>query len=1058
MNDFPIVTLSERLGTSFSKMPIKVSTKTRLNTLCVLSIFLSAHAIAQAPHPDADKEATRTEQPKEISKETSKEGSKESTKQGNARSSNGSGGQGSDRTSTHPSAPSSQATHAGEHKANEHKDTKDSRDNKEHKDHKEHKDKANHSKVHSEEHSGSNKRAQSSSPSTAPNLTNITNATNATNATGATNSAPAPTTNPTTTPTTNPTPTATLTSTQTSASSNTHPTVDNKSSGGGNSANSANSANNASVEAKSKSASTRSNPSERATNTPSPSKPSPPPAAPAALTSPAVETPLTPSVANANGVVELSSPRALGLTGTPPTESNNSGTNNASASAGANNSSQSIIGSFIDSLLSFPLINSKSSTAGSNPRADAGGTGTINLGPLPEPVPAPLYLSGSKFSAPLITPYSLSSGERNTTGDNALLDMAQAFKKGDRKRLTSTLPYAAGHPLEPWAAYWELRARLDEASYSEVRDFLKRYAGTYQEDRMRNDWLLMAGSRREWDTLLDEYPYFRMRDDKELQCYYLLAQFVQLGPKAQADTSELVLQNWHALRDADDGCMLAVDRLFDAHKISELDIWRKVRAATEYNQGRLAKNALKIIEPKYLPELEDIFKNPARFLSQPISAPNRPRDELITIALIRLAATDPSDAVRQLLSRWISHLNTEQRTWVWAAAGREAAQRGDPKSLEYFEHASVDKEIGNDELLAWKVRVALRVDVRPRWEMVDQAISAMSSQAQRDPTWVYWRARALLQKKPQTPQITQEAQTLLASIAGVKGFYEQLALEELGKKITSPPRPESLKTQEINSVKANPALRRALYAINLGLRSEGNREWNYATNLVDNAGKLGGMSDRELLAAASYACEQEVWDRCVNSAERSKVVDVSLRFPMPFKDMVLKRTKEISIDPAYVYGLIRQESRFVMDAKSNVGASGLMQIMPKTAAWTAKKIGLLNFKPESLATREVNIAIGTGYLKLVLDSFDGSMPMAAAAYNAGPSRVRRWQEGSVVEGAIWAEFLPFNETRDYVKKVLANTVNYQALITSEPQSLKARMGTIGPMDAAKALLENSDLP
>ena len=589
MNDFPIVTLSERLGTSFSKMPIKVSTKTRLNTLCVLSIFLSAHAIAQAPHPDADKEATRTEQPKESSKETSKEGSKESTKQGNARSSNGSGGQGSDRTSTHPSAPSSQATHAGEHKANEHKDTKDSKDNKEHKEHKEHKDKANHSKVHSEEHSGSNKRAQSSSPSTAPNLTNITNATNATNATGATNSAPAPTTNPT--------PTATLTSTQTSASSNTHPTVDNKSSGGGNSANSANSANNASVEAKSKSASTRSNPSERATNTPSPSKPSPPPAAPAALTSPAVETPLTPSVANANGVVELSSPRALGLTGTPPTESNNSGTNNASASAGANNSSQSIIGSFIDSLLSFPLINSKSSTAGSNPRADAGGTGTINLGPLPEPVPAPLYLSGSKFSAPLITPYSLSSGERNTTGDNALLDMAQAFKRGDRKRLTSTLPYAAGHPLEPWAAYWELRARLDEASYSEVRDFLKRYAGTYQEDRMRNDWLLMAGSRREWDTLLDEYPYFRMRDDKELQCYYLLAQFVQLGPKAQADTSELVLQNWHALRDADDGCMLAVDRLFDAHKISELDIWRKVRAATDYNQGRLAQNALKILEP-----------------------------------------------------------------------------------------------------------------------------------------------------------------------------------------------------------------------------------------------------------------------------------------------------------------------------------------------------------------------------------------------------------------------------------------------------------------------------
>jgi len=714
-------------------------------------------------------------------------------------------------------------------------------------------------------------------------------------------------------------------------------------------------------------------------------------------------------------------------------------------------SNNSWIGSFVDSLLSIPLLNPKSAPVNDK-------STLINLGPLPEPIPAPLYLNPSKHSAPLITPYSLSSGERNTTGDNAVLDMAQAFKRGDRKRLSSTLSFAIGHPLEPWAAYWELRARLDEANYSEVREFLKRYAGTYQEDRMRNDWLLMVGSRREWDTLLDEYPYFRMRDDKELQCYYLLAQFVQLGPKAQSDTSELVLQNWHALRDADDGCMLAVDRLYDARKISELDIWRKVRLATEYNQGRLAKNALKIVAPKYLPELEDIFKNPSRFLAQPISAPSRARDELITAALIRLSASDPADATRQLLTRWISQLNSEQRNWVWAVAGREAALRGDPKSLEYFEHASVDKEIGNDELLAWKVRIALRVDIRPRWEMVEQAILAMSPNAQKDPAWAYWRARALLQKKPQTPQTTQEAQSLLNSIAGVKGFYEQLALEETGKKITTPSKPEPLRAQETNAIKSNPALRRALYAINLGLRSEGNREWNYATNLVDNAGKFGGMSDRELLAAASYACELEIWDRCVNSAERSKVFDANLRFPMPFKEMVLKRTKEISLDPAYVYGLIRQESRFVMDAKSTVGASGLMQVMPKTAAWTAKKIGLLNFKPESLASRDVNIAIGTGYLKLVLDSFDGSMPMAAAAYNAGPSRVRRWQDGSIVEGAIWAESLPFNETRDYVKKVLANTVNYQALITAEPQSLKARLGVIGPMDAAKALSENSDLP
>lgn len=721
------------------------------------------------------------------------------------------------------------------------------------------------------------------------------------------------------------------------------------------------------------------------------------------------------------------------------------------------------IGTFIDTLINAAPFGEKSqpSEAKDAPTPKGESPAATNPSGFPNllgPNPSPLYTPGSKFSTPINPASPITTGERNTTGDNALLDMAQAFKRGDKKRLSSTLPYALGHPLEPWAAYWELRARLDEANYSEVREFLKRYAGTYQEDRMRNDWLLMVGGRREWDTLLDEYPYFRMRDDRELQCYYLLAQYIQLGPKAQADTVQLVLQNWHALRDSDDGCMLAVDRLQDDHKISDLEVWRKVRLATEFNQAKLAKNALKIIEPKYLPELEAIFKSPARFLSQPIDAPSRSTDELIVVALSKLSASDPQEAVHQLQTRWISHLSPEARTWVWATAGREAALKGDPRALMYFEHTSVDKDIADDELLAWKVRVALRMDTKPRWEWVEPAINAMSEAAQKDPTWVYWRARALLQRKPLTPEHTQEAQTLLQSVAGVKGFYEQLALEELGKKITLPARPEPPNAQEIGAIKANPSLRRALYALNLGLRSEGTREWNYATTLVDNSGRVGGMSDRMLLAAATYACELEVWDRCVNAADKSKIIDYYLRFPMPFKDLVIYRTREINLDPAYVYGLIRQESRFVMSAKSSVGASGLMQIMPKTAQWTAKKIGLLNFRPENLASREVNVAIGTGYLKLVLDSFDGSMPMAAAAYNAGPSRVRHWQEGSVVEGAIWAESIPFNETRDYVKKVLSNTVNYQAIITSEAQSLKFAMGMIAPQDTAKAILENADLP
>ena len=161
----------------------------------------------------------------------------------------------------------------------------------------------------------------------------------------------------------------------------------------------------------------------------------------------------------------------------------------------------------------------------------------------------------------------------------------------------------------------------------------------------------------------------------------------------------------------------------------------------------------------------------------------------------------------------------------------------------------------------------------------------------------------------------------------------------------------------------NPGFERALLLIGIGLRNEGVREWNFT---------LRGLGDRELLAAAQLACEREVWDRCINTSDRTRVeVDMAQRFPMPYRKDVVAQAREIGIDPAYIYGLIRQESRFIMDARSHVGASGLMQIMPTTARWTAKKIGL-DYKPAMITDREVNLKLGTAYLKLVLDDFQGS--------------------------------------------------------------------------------------
>ena len=632
--------------------------------------------------------------------------------------------------------------------------------------------------------------------------------------------------------------------------------------------------------------------------------------------------------------------------------------------------------------------------------------------------------------------------------DEIILEMNQAFKQGNRQKLTQLLPQARGHALEPYAAYWELRARLDVAGPQEVQDFMTRYAGTYQEDRLRADWLTVLGQRRDWTAFSAEYPRYRMNDDRELRCYALLAQSLREGPAAPASLSDEVRRNWFAQRDADDGCTLAARTLIaDAQGSRHLtgnDAWRKARLATEANRPRAAAAAAEIAAPNSMDLFNELSNSPTRFLTSKKLAVLKTRREMVTLALVKLATTDADGAAVLLDGKWKAQLSAEERNWVWGVIGRQSAGKLGGDALDHYAKVTRDGDL-TDDMLGWKVRAALRASGGPQWPLVLQAVDAMSEEARKDPTWLYWKARALLGSGG-TEAGRAEAQRLLESIASVRGFYEQLALEELGQKITAPPKPAPLTDVEKEGARQNLGLQRGIYAILLGLRSEGVREWNYSTNLA----KPGGMTDRELLAAAQLACDREIWDRCINTSDRTRSeIDFDLRFPTPFREAVTRRARDINLDPAYVYGLIRQESRFIMDARSTVGASGLMQVMPATARWTAKKIGLNNFTIDQLNERETNIAIGTGYLKLVLDDFAGSMPMAAAAYNAGPGRPRAWRNGPVIEAAAWAENVPFSETRDYVKKVLSNTTNYAALLTGQPQSLKARLGRVGPRDASQ---------
>ena len=643
--------------------------------------------------------------------------------------------------------------------------------------------------------------------------------------------------------------------------------------------------------------------------------------------------------------------------------------------------------------------------------------------------------------------------------NQTILEAREAFRKKDRNRLAAARAVAQAdrHPLAQWVEYWELANRLGSAQQDELDAFYARWSGSYVEDRLRNDWLLELGHRRDWANFVVDFPRFRMNDDREVTCYALLTEAL-----AGRNVRDAAREAWFAQRDADEGCALMAANLYEAGQFDAADVWRKARLAADANRPRAVRQALGLLPKKDASGLDTVLDLPTRYLVRSAGLRGRSHYEMATLALIRVAANDPDVAAGLLVQRWERELPPELAAWAWAAAGKQAAQKLSAEAPKYFQRAAqlATKEQGQidwpDEMLAWKVRASLRNTGTPRWSQVLQAISAMGPAEQAEPSWVYWRARALKamaeesSAAPESELQKAKAQTLLASIAGQFNFYGALASEDLGARFTMPPRPAPLTAAERERAERNPGLARALLLIDIGLRSEGVREWNFT---------LRGMNDRELLAAAQLACDREVWDRCINTSDRTRAeIDVAQRYPTPFRPEVLARTKDIGLDPAYVYGLIRQESRFIMDARSGVGASGLMQVMPATAKWTAKKIGM-DYSPSLLTDRDANIKLGTGYLKLVLEDFDGSQPLAAAAYNAGPGRSRRWRDGPTIEAAIWAENIPFAETRDYVKKVLSNATVYAAVLgAAEAATLRSRLGrTIGPREAGANPLDK-DLP
>ena len=609
--------------------------------------------------------------------------------------------------------------------------------------------------------------------------------------------------------------------------------------------------------------------------------------------------------------------------------------------------------------------------------------------------------------------------------DERLLAARDAARTGDRAKLERIAPELRGHELESYVEYWRIRLDMDIADPATIRNFLARNDNSYIAEKLRSDWLKQLGKRGQWSEFDAQYAVL-VAPDQELSCYALQSR----SARGDASVADEAMVLWQSLVVPPESCYPVLEALIVGQRVLADDVWARIRSLFAANKMALARSTMNYLPPNQTPDARTgtaVIDKPLPWLVKlpsNISASRMSR-ELAVLAISRIARNDPYMAYERL-SRIESQLQANERGWAWGQIGWQAATRHLPEALAWYRRAG-DAPL-SDEVAQWKVRAALRAQ---DWGLVRLSIEKMPTALAAQPAWTYWLGRAY-----RAGGRLEDADQLFTKIAGQPNFYGNLADEELGRTIMPPALAAASTSEETALIAAKPGVQRTLALFRVGMRSEGVKEWSWA---------LRAMSDRELLAASAIAQRAGIYDRAIAAAERTRNEhDYTLRYLSPYSEQVRPAARNQSLDDAWVYGLMRQESRFVTNAKSTVGASGLMQLMPATARWVAKKIGLTDFHQGQVNDTETNVLLGTTYMRLVMESLDNHPVLASAAYNAGPGRARKWRGDTALEGAVYAETIPFSETRDYVKKVMSNSVYYSLLFGDKPQSLKSRLGIIAP--------------
>lgn len=636
------------------------------------------------------------------------------------------------------------------------------------------------------------------------------------------------------------------------------------------------------------------------------------------------------------------------------------------------------------------------------------------------------------------------SSQANALSDEALFQHArESYASKNEIALAEDVSQlnTQQYALAPYADYWLMLLRLEQAPDDEVLNFLSQHADMPFADRLRGEWLKKLAKQENWSVFFEHQPNFH-REDAAVQCYGLLGH-TQLGDAEVATQAKAL---WLTSTDLPSNCNQLFDALQKTGALSTDDVWARFRLALQDGKLSLAKSItarLPSVDATSLKLLDRAYQTPELLLDKKtVSFKSRYGAEVNLYALDRLARTKLDIAI-STYDKVQGLFEPDNRAFGWSRVAYHAARAHRPEALSYYalaKDSSLDKE-----QLAWQARAALRAN---DWEAVLSTIAAMQPKQSEEGAWRYWKARALKEQVVYENEHAVEANAILSQLSKERHYYGWLASDELEALNNVPAEDYTVTEIEVMAIASQPAIKRAVELQRLDMRWEAKAEWVWAMRNFD---------DKQLLAASEYAARQKWYDIAITTADNTKQVhDFNLRYPTPYRNLIRASASDQKLDEAWIYGLTRQESRFMHYAKSGVGASGLMQLMPATAKWAAKRMGLDGYNNDMIHDLSANVQIGTYYMRYTQDLMGGQTVMATAAYNAGPSRAKRWMASGPLEAAIYIESIPFAETRNYVQKVMANAHIYAPRLGSKIQSLKSRLGVVPGSGKPEGVEEDSE--